>query len=91
MNTTTTLTAEQVEFVLDAIRSTGRRGADHTQVTRFVERAAGISGCRAGYDAPWTRTTVDDAVNEVLAEATARGFRTWTTGSGTYAVQRVGA
>lgn len=87
---TTTLTAAQIDTVLDMIDATGRTGASLGQVGDFVARALDAAGSRRGYDDPGMGERIADGTVSVLAEARARGYKRWTTGRAPHLVARIG-
>jgi len=81
MTTTTTtasITPRQIDEVLARISTTGKQGASHDQVEEFIVRVCHISGSRLGYALPWTKASINDAIQAVYNEAWAQGFRCWT-------------
>lgn len=92
MKTTTAaqhLTSEQLAAVFVRIDSTGPKGADKTQIERFIADVIGASGSRSGYDAPYTTAHINLYVMQVQASAAARGYRSWQIGQGPWASTRI--
>lgn len=87
---TTALTEQQVAAVFTRIDSTGRAGASHHQINTFVALVLGAAGSRVGYDDPTMSERITAGTAQVLEQGQARGYRRWSTGSGSYTVQRVG-